>query len=368
MRTIAHTFSNRRRAVVGLVLCLFLSGIFSKAATLPAGFTESAFGASLSTACTTMTFAPDGRLFVSQQNGSLRVIKNGTLLTTPFVSLTVDSRTERGLLGIAFDPSFSSNRFLYVYYTVPAGPSNSPPPHNRVSRFTASAGNPDVSDGTEVPIIDLDNLSAAQNHNGGAIHFGPDGKLYVAVGDNASGTNPATSNSQTVTNRLGKILRINADPLNPTPNDNPTTFTLYNGLTGTPSGANRQIWTIGLRNPFTFAFQPGTGRLFIDDVGESTWEEINDGIAGSNYGWPSKVASLNSPNHCSPTPTPGPRLRAGARSLAARFTIPRPCNFQPVMSVNISSATCAMVGFGISIHRIVRPLYLPVESAVRWSI
>lgn len=293
MRTIAHTFSNRRRAVVGLVLCLFLSGIFSKAATLPAGFTESAFGASLSTACTTMTFAPDGRLFVSQQNGSLRVIKNGTLLTTPFVSLTVDSRTERGLLGIAFDPSFSSNRFLYVYYTVPAGPSNSPPPHNRVSRFTASAGNPDVSDGTEVPIIDLDNLSAAQNHNGGAIHFGPDGKLYVAVGDNASGTNPATSNSQTVTNRLGKILRINADPLNPTPNDNPTTFTLYNGLTGTPSGANRQIWTIGLRNPFTFAFQPGTGRLFIDDVGESTWEEINDGIAGSNYGWPSTEGSFN---------------------------------------------------------------------------
>jgi glucose/arabinose dehydrogenase len=144
-----------------------------------------------------------------------------------------------------------------------------------------------VAAGGPTTIIDLDNLSSATNHNGGAIHFGPDGKLYAGVGDNASGTNPSTSNSQRVTNRLGKILRINADPVNPTPSDNPATFTIFDGSTVTPIGANRQIWTIGLRNPFTFAFQPGTGRLFIDDVGENTWEEINDGMAGSNYGWPS---------------------------------------------------------------------------------
>jgi len=287
MRTIAQTFLNRYCVVFGLAFGLTTSS-FGVAATLPTGFTEAAFGASIASNCTAMEFAPDGRLFVCTQNGHLRVIKNGVLQPTDFVTLTVDSRTERGLLGIAFDPGFATNRFIYLYYTVPTGSI-----HNRVSRFTASTGNPDVSDGTEVPIIDLDNLSTAQNHNGGAIHFGPDGKLYVAVGDNASGTNPANSNSQKVTNRLGKILRINADPVNPTPTDNPATFKIYDGSTVTPAGANRQIWTIGLRNPFTFAFQPGTGRLFLDDVGENTTEEINDGIAGSNYGWPSTEGSFN---------------------------------------------------------------------------
>ena len=118
--------------------------------------------------------------------------------------------------------------------------------HNRVSRFTADPANPDVAlAGSETPILDLDNLSTATNHNGGAIHFGPDGKLYVAVGENANG-----ANAQTLTNRLGKMLRINPDGTIPT--DNP----FFN----TATGANRAIWALGLRNPFTFAFQPGTGR------------------------------------------------------------------------------------------------------------
>jgi glucose/arabinose dehydrogenase len=274
---------------------------WSKAATLPTGFTEAAFGNSLATGCTAMEFAPDGRLFVCTQNGHLRVIKNGVLLANDFVTLTVDSRTERGLLGIAFDPNFSSNRFVYLYYTVPTGSI-----HNRVSRFTASLGNPDVSDGTEVPILDLDNLSAAQNHNGGAIHFGPDGKLYVGVGENANGPN-----SQSLTTRLGKILRINSDGSVITgPGANPITFP---GIAGSPSGVNLAIWSVGLRNPFTFAFQPGTTRMFINDVGQSTWEEINDGIAGRNYGWPTSEgpdnlgANFTGPlyyyNHTTGTPT-----------------------------------------------------------------
>ena len=128
--------------------------------------------------------------------------------------------------------------------------------------------------GSETVILELNDLSAT-NHNGGAIHFGPDGKLYVAVGENAN-----SANSQTLTNRLGKLLRINADGT--IPSDNPTSFP---GIAGSPSGDNQAIWAVGLRNPFTFGFQPGTGRLFINDVGETTWEEINDGIAGSNYGW-----------------------------------------------------------------------------------
>ena len=210
----------------------------------------------------------------------MRVIdKNGVLLANPFVTLSVDSNGERGLLGVAFDLNFGSNQYVYVYYTVPGSP-----PHNRISRFTA---NGDVAvASSEFILVDLDNLSGATNHNGGAIHFGPDGKLYAGVGENA---NP--SNAQSLSNRLGKILRINSDGT--IPSDNPASFP---GITGSTSGANRAIWAVGLRNPFTFAFQPGTTRLLINDVGQSTWEEINDGIAGSNYGWPAAEGPASPPN------------------------------------------------------------------------
>jgi glucose/arabinose dehydrogenase len=225
-----------------------------------------------------MAIAPDGRIFVCQQGGALRVIKNGALLPTPFISLTVDPNGERGLLGVAFDPNFAGNNFVYVYYTVPIEPR-----HNRVSRFTA---NGDVAvPGSETILLELNPLTTASNHNGGAIHFGPDGKLYIATGENAT-----KSNSQTLSNMLGKILRLNSDGSIPT--DNP----FFNQATGN----NRSIWALGLRNPFTFAFQPGTGRMFINDVGESTWEEINDGIAGSNYGWPTTEGPTADPNFRSP--------------------------------------------------------------------
>ena len=258
------------------ISCLLGSAVWVAAATLPSGFTEIQISGLSSP--TAMEFAPDGRLFVCLQGGQLRVIKNNALLATPFLTVTANSSGERGLLGIAFDPNFSQNQFVYVYYT-----ATTPAIHNRVSRFTAN-GDVAVAN-SEVPILDLENLSSATNHNGGAIHFGLDGKLYVAVGENA---NP--SNSQTLTNRLGKILRINSDGSIPT--DNP----FFN----TASGANRSIWALGLRNPFTFAFQPTTGRLFIDDVGQSTFEEINDGIAGSIYGWPTTEGPTTNPNFRSP--------------------------------------------------------------------
>lgn len=252
------------RLLMGLVFWLAsLSSL--PGATLPTGFTETQFGSNVGSNPTAMAFAPDGRLFVCLQGGQLRVIKNGVLLAAPFVSLSVDSAGERGLLGVTFDPNFSSNQFVYVYYTTSAAPV-----HNRISRFTAN-GDVAVAN-SETILVDLDNLSSATNHNGGAIHFGPDGKLYAAVGENAN-----SANAQTLSNRLGKILRYNSD--GSIPADNP----FFN----TATGANRAIWALGLRNPFTFAFQPGTGRVFINDVGQSTFEEINDGIAGSNYGWPS---------------------------------------------------------------------------------
>jgi len=238
-------------------------------AQLPNGFTETQItGLSNPTA---IALHPDARIFVCQQTGELRVIKNGIVLPTPFMTLTVNSSGERGLLGVAFDPDYGTNRFVYVYYT-----ATTPTIHNRVSRFTANASNQDVAVvGSEVVILDLETLGAT-NHNGGAIHFGPDGKLYIAVGENA-----VPANAQSLANRLGKILRINSNGT--IPPDNPTSFP---NIAGSPAGNNRAIWAVGLRNPFTFSFQPGTGRLHINDVGQGTWEEVNVGTAGANYGWP----------------------------------------------------------------------------------
>jgi len=204
----------------------------------------------------------------------LRVIKNGVLLAMPFLTVPVDSTGERGLLGVAFDPNFVSNQLIYIYYT-----ATTPTIHNRISRFTASG---DVAlAGSETIIMDMPNLSTATNHNGGAIHFGPDGLLYAAVGDNANG-----ANAQTLSTRLGKMLRITSTGGIPT----------NNPFFNTATGDNRAIWALGVRNPFTFSFQNGTGRMFINDVGQNTWEEINDGIAGSNYGWPNCEGFCNPPN------------------------------------------------------------------------
>src|SRR5262249_29149952 len=147
--------------------------------------------------------------------------KNGVLLATPFVTLSVNSLGERGLVGVAFDPNFAINQFVYVYYTTSAAPI-----HNRVSRFTA---NGDVAAGSETVILDLNNLSTATNHNGGPIHLGLGNKLYIAVGENAT-----ASNAQTLTNLLGKMLRINPDGT--IPPDNP--------FLQQTSGKNQAIWAL----------------------------------------------------------------------------------------------------------------------------
>jgi glucose/arabinose dehydrogenase len=260
------------------LLAVSLAGLApASAASLPPGFAETSVAYGFSNP-TSMALAPDGRIFVCEQGGRLRVIKNGTLLGTPFLTVVVNSTGERGLLGVAFDPAFASNGYVYVYYT-----ATTPTIHNRVSRFTAN-GDQAVA-GSETVLLNLDALSSATNHNGGALHFGNDGKLYIAVGDNANG-----SNAQTLSNLLGKILRINKDGTIPT--DNP--------FYGTAAGVNRAIWALGLRNPFTFAFHRTTGRMFINDVGQDTWEEIDDGIKGSNYGWPLTEGHTSDPRFRDP--------------------------------------------------------------------
>jgi glucose/arabinose dehydrogenase len=237
----------------------------------PAGFTIDAYGGSLSNG-TTMAWSPDGRLFVGTLDGSVRVIKGGVLLDMPFHQATVDNPadTVRGLLGMCLDPGFASNGYVYIYFTNP-----SPASHNCIRRLQPSSPGGDVSDGSETAILDLENLGSDTMHNGGCIQFAVDGKLYVAVGDNA-----VSEFAQSLTSRLGKILRYNAD--GSIPGDNPSSFA---GISGSPMGEFRSIWAVGLRNPFRFALQPGTNRIFINDVGADTWEEIDDGAPGRNYGW-----------------------------------------------------------------------------------
>jgi glucose/arabinose dehydrogenase len=268
-----------RLAVVVSLLAALFPVRPAAAASLPAGFVETTVPGLA--APTAMALAPDGRVFIAQQGGAVRIVKAGVLLPAPFMTLTVDSAGERGLIGIALDPAFDTNGYVYVHYTVPGAGATAP--HNRVSRFTASGDT--VVAGSGVVLVELDPLTSATNHNGGAIHFGPDGKLYVAVGENAT-----ASHAQTLANRMGKILRYNADGSIPT--DNP--------FYATAAGANRSIWALGLRNPFTFAFESGTTRMFVNDVGANTWEEIDQGVAGSNYGWPATEGPTSNPAYRSP--------------------------------------------------------------------
>src|SRR5262249_25128974 len=216
----------------------------SFAVTLPPGFIRSQVASGLMNP-TAMEMAPDGRIFICEQTGNILIVKQDVLLAQPFVTISVDSIGERGVLGIAFDPSFSTNHYVYVYYT-----ADSPTIHNRISRFTA---NGDVAVAGSEKIIFNITANAATSHQAGAIHFGVDEKLYIAVGDNQTSTN-----SQSLSNHFGKVLRINSDGTIPT--DNP----FYN----VASGSNRAIWAMGLRNPFTFAVKKGTGAIYINDVGE----------------------------------------------------------------------------------------------------
>lgn len=264
---------------------LFLHNLSILSQSYPASFSQVVVVNGLS-APTAMAFAPDGRIFICQQSGALKIVKNGVLLASPALSLSVNSSGERGLLGIAFDPDFINNQYIYLYYTT------STDIHNRVSRFKM---NGDIVDNmvAELQLLNLETLSAT-NHNGGGMAFGPDGKLYIAVGDNATPTN-----AQSISNRLGKILRINTDGTIPV--DNPSSFP---GINGNTVGLNKVIWSIGLRNPYTLAFQPVTGVLFVNEVGQNNWEEIDDcTIGGKNYGWPATEGNFiqtNFPNYTMP--------------------------------------------------------------------
>lgn len=254
-------------ALVSVILVSSCLGSRSGTSNLPEGFAESLYVAGSAENPTVMRFAPDGRLFVADQGGRLWVIKDGKLLPEPFLQVWADFSpvSERGLVGLEFHPDYERNGYVYVYYTV-----NTHPAYNRLSRFTANPDDPDRAIPTsEKVLLDLPPLLTAF-HNGGALRFGRDGKLYVGTGDNAGQGEP-----QSLRSLFGKILRLNDD--GSSPDDNP--FVAETG------GVHRAIWALGIRNAFAFDIDPRTGKLMINDTGELAKEEINEGVAGSNYGW-----------------------------------------------------------------------------------
>jgi glucose/arabinose dehydrogenase len=216
--------------------------------------------------------AGDPRLFIVEQAGRIRIVENGQLLTTSFLDINpiVRSGGEQGLLSVAFHPSYATNGYFYVNYTDNNGDT-------RVERYTVSA-NANVADpGSGKLLLLIDQPYA--NHNGGLVMFGPDGKLYIGMGDGGSGGDPQ-NRAQNRDSLLGKLLRIDVDGGDPyaIPPDNP-----YAG-----GGGRAEIWAIGLRNPWRFAFDRPAGLLYIADVGQNLWEEVSvapSDQAGLNYGW-----------------------------------------------------------------------------------
>jgi glucose/arabinose dehydrogenase len=247
---------------------VFVRGLPTSATTtLPAGFAESTYASGFGQP-TSMTFAPDGRLFITEKAGDIRVVQNGRLLPTPFLHLNVNTDDERGIESMALDPNFATNGFFYVFYSTP-----DPNVHNRVSRFQVSATNPNVADPASETVM-LDGISSTSDeHNGGALHFGNDGMLYVSTGDGGK-----KQSAQKLGSLNGKILRLNVDAYpNVIPPDNPFVHR---------KGARPEIWALGFRNPFTFATIPGSNALFVNDVGGNKVEEVDLVLPGKNYGWP----------------------------------------------------------------------------------
>ncbi len=217
--------------------------------------------------------AGDARLFVVEQPGRIRIIQNGQLVSAPFLDITsrVASGGERGLLSVAFHPQYRTNGFFYVNFTDLAG-------NTRIERF-AVGSSPDIANAASAKLI-LSIAQPAANHNGGLNLFGPDGMLYIGMGDGGGGGDPQ-GNGQNRNTLLGALLRIDVDRGDPyaIPPNNP-----YVGQ----ANARAEIWAIGLRNPWRFAFDRQAGLLYIADVGQSRLEEVDvvpATRAGVNYGW-----------------------------------------------------------------------------------
>jgi glucose/arabinose dehydrogenase len=296
------------RLMVALIAAAALGVPLAATASVPSDFTDSLVASAA--APTALAFTQDGRLLVTSQSGALHVVQDGVLLAPPALDLgpTICSDNERGLLGIATDPAFASNHFIYLYYTAAIATGCV----NRVSRFVLSDAN--IVDPTSETVL-LDNIpSPAGNHNGGDLHFGHDGYLYVSVGDGGcdydgdSGCGAANAAARDLNVLLGKVLRITSD--GGIPPDNPFlgTDSARCNLTGRtdPGTICQETYVWGLRNPFRIAFDPNASetRFYINDVGQDAWEEIDSAQAGADYGWNVRegFCATGSTTDCGPPP------------------------------------------------------------------
>jgi glucose/arabinose dehydrogenase len=281
-------------------------------ATLPNGFTETVVAANL-TSPITMDIEESGRIWVAFQDGRVQVIENDALLPTTAIQLDCDGSGERGLQGIELDPDFETNHCLYVYYTAAHNQAGQLASHNRLSRLTVDPlTDHSIVPGSELVLLELPEFSTYPTnpnpiwHMGGAVHFRPDETILVQVGDQLNNSLVQNNNAP-----LGKVLRVNRDGTpavnNPFYNVADTNPPGGNDWNGNPPGDIDWIdyvWASGLRNPYSGDVDPATGRYFIGDVGEISWEEINDAtVAGRNFGWPTTEGNFNSatyPNFTNP--------------------------------------------------------------------
>ena len=252
-----------------------------------------------------ITGARDGsnRLFVVEQGGRIKVLQPGS--TTPTVFLDIVSRVqsggERGLLGLAFHPDFENNRRFFVNYT------RNPDGATVIAEYRASESDPNLADTSETPLLVI--AQPFSNHNGGMISFGPDGFLYIGMGDGGSANDPG-NRAQDLNNLLGKILRIDVDHRDgataySSPVDNP----FFGGVAG-----RDEIYALGVRNPWRFSFDRLTGDLYVGDVGQNAWEEIDIITRGGNYGW-----RVTEGAHCNPTIGGGQCSMTGLISPIAEY-------------------------------------------------
>ncbi len=237
-----------------------------------------------------------GRLFIVEQGGTIRILKKGKLLKKPFLNIRhrLISGGEMGLLGLAFHPDFSQNGRFFVNYTSRSGGL-----HTVISEFKMSGRLDEADPDSERILLTVD--QPYSNHNGGAIAFGPDGALYIGMGDGGAANDPH-GNGQNLDTLLGKMLRIDVDKRKAgkpygIPQDNPFV---------TRKGAVPEIWAYGLRNPWRFSFDSLTGRLYAGDVGQNAREEIDIIRKGKNYGW-----NIMEGRIC----TPGIHLKCNQRGL-----------------------------------------------------
>ncbi len=238
--------------------------------------------------------AGDSRLFIAQQFGQILIYDGTGVLPTPFldihslVSPGISGESERGFLGVAFDPRYASNGFFFVYYTDTSG-------NITIARYRVSAMDRDRADPNSAAIVLTIAHPQFANHNGGQLQFGPDGYLYLGTGDGGSRGDP-NNNAQNLGSLLGKLLRIDVSSL---PYGIPPSNPFVNR-----AGARGEIWAYGLRNPWRFSFDRSSGDLWIADVGQDLWEEVDfqpaTSIGGENYGWRSMEGThcFNPPTNC----------------------------------------------------------------------